>query len=147
MTGFVKGFVKPELNATQQRLLDMFIEEQNENGAEFEPARIDRVDGQDARSILIYTSRFIQIEHPQRSSMQQVRHLQLMTIHQMWDEGEDDFDPYGDYVGNVEYREVYLTNVFRTFEGDEGWATGSYQEGGKTHFVYEMDRSSLHLWA
>jgi hypothetical protein len=119
MTGYVKGFVKPELNKGQQSLLDLWIKEQSESEDWREPARIDKVEAYGEDEILVYATRFIQLDY-QAASTTPVRHLQIMEIDRMWDSE----DPYCDPHEPVRYREVYLTTVFRTFEGDEGWNTG-----------------------
>lgn len=131
MTGFVKGFVKPELNEGQQSLLDLFMQESGESEDWREPVRIDKVEVETEDSILIYTSRFIPLDH-QYSSMTPVRHLQIMAVYRSWDHD----DPYTDHHVNLRYREVLLTNVFRTLEGDPGWIV--------SHDEYAEDISSLH---
>ena len=133
MTGFVKGFVKPELNEGQQELLDLFIQESGESEDWREPVRIDKVVVETDDSILIYTSRFIQLDH-QYTSVTPVRHLQIMEVHRSWDHK----DPYCHMHLPVRYREVQLTNVFRTLEGDEGWIVSLGDEN------FAEDISSLH---
>lgn len=132
MTITVKGFVKPEMNEGQERLFDLFNEEHQDDFIR-EPYRIDKVDIVDDDTILIYTSRFIQLGQ-QHASTALVRHLQIMETFRMY--GAD--DPYCDMEADARYREVALTSVYRTAEGDPGWVTG---------IGYEPDASDLHIWA
>jgi len=131
MTIIVKGFVKPEFNEGQERLFDLFIEEHTTDDFAFEPYRIDKVVISTDDEILIYTSRFIQLDR-QYESTTPVHHLQIMEVFRMY--GAD--DPYCDQVGHNRYREVMLTSVYRTAEGDPGWVISSTE--------HAEDLSSLH---
>lgn len=127
----VKGFVKPEMNDSQERLFAMFQEEHGNDDFIHEPYRIDKVDIADDDAILIRTSRFIKLER-QFSSMALVRHLQIMETFRMY--GAD--DPYLEMEDDVRYREVLLTSVYRTAQDDPGWIKGEGQ--------YDSDPSDLH---
>lgn len=131
MTIIVKGFAKPTMNEGQESLFNLFIEEHTTDDFTHEPYRIDKVEIVDDDTILIYTSRFIQLER-QFSSMQLVRHMQIVETFRMY--GVD--DPYCDHEADVRYREVLLTSVYRTAQDDPGWVKGEGQ--------YEPDPSDLH---
>jgi hypothetical protein len=76
--------------------------------------------------ILVYMSRFIQV-----GGWQDVRYLQIMTVHHIYSENgwtPDDHDPYDVWVGDIEYREVRLS--------DTGiWRTALNDPTGKDHDV------------
>lgn len=133
MTITVKGFVKPTMNEGQERLFDLFNEEHPDDFIH-EPHRIDKVEIVDEDTILIYTSRFIQLDVHYRSNVP-VLHLQIMETFRMY--GAD--DPYCDQESRSKYREVMLTSVYRTAEGDPGWVVSST--------AHEPDVSDLHIWA
>jgi hypothetical protein len=131
MTNFVKGYVEPELNLGQRSLLELFLEQENESEDWRQPTRIDKVEVVDEQSIHIYTSQFIDLE-PNIGSVPH-RHLQVMTVHLYYQPG----DPYDD-IPSITYREVLLTNVYRTFINDPGWINSLSSE------EYLPDVSDLH---
>lgn len=129
----VKGFVQPELNEGQTSLLALF---ELEHESEYEPERLDKITIVSDDELLIYTSRFIELETNVLGTMPH-RHIQIMTVYRMYDSD----DPYCDRDSRA-YREVMLTNAYRTFEGDDGWYTGTYRDGKP---VLEPDDSALHI--
>lgn len=131
MTNFVKGYVQPELNDGQQHLLDLFMENENESEDWRQPTRIDKVEVVDEQSIYIYTSQFVDLE-PSIGSVPH-RQLQVMTVHLYYQPD----DPYDD-IPSITYREVQLTNVYRTFIDDQGWINSLSPE------TYLPDVSELH---
>lgn len=129
----VKGLNIPSMNDNQKRLFELFTQEQTESEATYEPVRVDQVTLVDENRIRIHTSRFISIEPRFSSGLH--NHLQIMEVFESYDAD----DPYSDIV-SVAYREVALTNVFRTAEGDPGWVD-RIEANGVTH---RPDISSLH---
>lgn len=139
---YVRGIQLPVLNDTQQKLLSLFEEEETQDF--MRQVRIDEVTVMDDVTLEIVASQFIDLER-QASSSQLVRHLQIQTIYTTYDasEGEGEgFDPYCDF-DNRRYREVRISSMHRTLEGDQGWIVGSYGEG---EFVYKPDTSDLCIW-
>lgn len=140
-TTYVKGIKLPELNGVHQEMIDLFNLEHE--GLEVE--RIDHVEVIDDYTILIFTSRFIELS-PRTTSGDRSRHLQIMSTYRMYDNDpgpvEHMRDPYCEYEMDRRYREVFLSNVYRTLEGDKGWIMGEF--AGDT--AYRADDSELHVW-
>jgi hypothetical protein len=140
MTTYVKGIELPELNGVHREMIDLFNEEHE--GLELE--RIDHVEVIDDYTVRIFTSRFIELT-PRLSSGLSL-HLQIMSTYRMYDNDPDSVDhmndPYCEYEMDRRYREVYISNVYRTLDGDKGWIVGYSGEGAK----YRADDSELHVW-
>lgn len=135
---FVRGIALPSLNPCQQSLLDLFVEEMNKG-----QDRIDQVTVINDYRILITTSTFIPLEKF-RSSTTPTNHLQIQSVHVSWDDDPQPnlelSDPYSDLYTSKRYREVYLTSVYRTWEGDPGWVTSM------SPLTYQADTSDTHVW-
>lgn len=136
---YVKGLDLNELNRVHRDMLDLFIKEKE--GPEVE--RIDKVEVIDDYSCRVYTSRFIELMFTGGSRLGP--HLQIMSTYRLYDNDpgpieEGMNDPYTDYEMDRRYREVMISSVYRTLEGDEGWV----------HIIdpktYEPDTSPLYIW-
>lgn len=128
----VKDISIPELNDGQHSLLNLFLEE-HEDSLNV-PSRLDKVEiyGED---LLLYASQFIDLE-PHVGGTSPHRQLQIMTVYRMYDPD----DPYCDIHEPPRYREIMLSNPWRTEEGNKGWIIGSDENGP----IYIPDMSDLH---
>lgn len=138
---YVKGIDLPTLNPCQRSMIELFADE-HDNVTE--PERIDKVEVINDYTIRVYTSRFIELTGIRRSSSDLSRHLQIMSTYRMYDDDpQPDLtlsDPYCDYEQDRAYREVLMSSVYRTLEGDEGWIVNIDPK------TFRDDESPLYVW-
>lgn len=140
-TMHVKGLDLSALNPVHLQQLALFEEEKES----LEPERIDKVEVIDDYTLRVYTSRFIELEGLRHSSSEMYRHLQVMSTYRLYDNDPDPDvetmnDPYADFEMDRRYREVLLSSVYRTLEGDEGWIVTVKPT------TFRPDISPLHVW-